>query len=40
MSDTLSKVEVITGLVHRRRFRPELKLPVVAETMKPGMSIS
>ena len=40
MSDTFSKVEVITGVARRRRFPTELKLAVVAETMQPGMSIS
>ena len=40
MSDTFSKVEVITGVARRRRFSTELKLAVVAETMRPGMSVS
>jgi len=40
MSDTFSKVEVISGVARRRRFSTELKLAVVAETMHPGMSIS
>ena len=40
MSDTFSKVEVITGITRRRRFSTDLKLAVVAETMQPGMSIS
>ena len=40
MSDTFSKVEVITGVARRRRFSTELKLAVIAETMQPGMSIS
>lgn len=40
MSDTFSKVEVITGVARRRRFSTELKLVVVAETMQPGMSVS
>ena len=40
MSDTFSKVEVITGVARRRRFPTELKLAVVAETMQPGMSVS
>jgi transposase len=39
MSDTFSKVEVITG-VARRRFSTKFKLAVVAETMQPGMSVS
>ena len=34
MSDTFSKVEVITGVARRRRFSTELKLAVVAETMQ------
>ena len=40
MSETFSKVEVITGVARRRRFTTEQKLAVVAETMQPGMSIS
>jgi hypothetical protein len=40
MSDTFSRVEVITGVVRRRRFSVELKLALVAETMQPGMSVS
>jgi len=40
MSDTFSRVEVITGIARRRRFTTEQKLAVVAETMQPGMSIS
>jgi transposase len=40
MSDTFSRVEVISGVARRRRFSTELKLAVVAETMQPGMSIS
>jgi transposase len=39
MSDTFSKVEVITGVARRRRFSTDLKLAVVAETMQPGMSV-
>jgi transposase len=40
MSDTFSKVEVITGVARRRRFSADQKLAVVAETMQPGMSVS
>lgn len=40
MSDTFSKVEIITGVARRRRFTTEQKLAVVSETMQPGMSIS
>jgi transposase len=40
MSETFSKVEVITGVARRRRFTTEQKLAIVSETMKPGMSIS
>src|SRR5271154_1864506 len=40
MSDTFSKVEVLTGVARRRRFSTDLKLAVVAETMQPGMSVS
>ena len=37
MSDTFSKVEVITGVARRRRFSTELKLALIAESMQPGM---
>jgi transposase len=40
MSETFSKIEVITGVARRRRFRTEQKLSVVNETLQPGMSIS
>ena len=40
MSETFSKVEVITGVARRHRFPTEQKVAVVAETMQPGMSIS
>ena len=40
MSDTFSKVEVITGVARRRRFSTDLKLAIIAETMQLGMSIS
>src|SRR6516162_4073583 len=40
MSETFSKVEVITGVARRRRFTTEQKLTVVNETLQPGMSIS
>jgi hypothetical protein len=40
MSDTFSKVEVITGVARRRRFSTDLKLATVPETMQPGMTIS
>ena len=40
MSETFSKVELITGVARRRRFKTEQKLAVVAETMQPGLSIS
>jgi transposase-like protein len=40
MSDTFSKVEVITGVARRRRFSTDVKLAVIAETMQPGISIS
>lgn len=40
MSDTFSRVEVITGVARRRRFTTEQKLAIVGETMQPGMSIS
>ena len=39
MSDTFSKIEVITGVARRRRFSTDLKLAVVAVTMQPGMTI-
>jgi len=37
MSDTFSKVEVITGVARQRRFSTDLKLAGVAETMQPGV---
>jgi hypothetical protein len=40
MSETFSKVEVITGVARRRRFTTKQKLLVVNETLQPGMSIS
>ena len=40
MSDTFSKVEVLTGVARRRRFPMEQNLAIVAETMQPGVSIS
>ena len=40
MSETFSKVEVITGVGRRRRFTTEQKLSVVNETPQPGLSIS
>ena len=40
MSDTFSKIEVITGVARRSRFSTELELAVVAETMQPRVSIS
>ena len=40
MSETFSKVEVITGVARRRRFTTEQKLSVVNETLQPGMSLS
>src|SRR6516165_5570774 len=40
MSETFSKVEVITGVARRRRFTTEQKLSVINETLQPGMSIS
>jgi len=40
MSDTFSKVEVITGIARRRRFSTDLKLAIVTGMMQPGMSIS
>jgi transposase len=40
MSETCSRVEVITGVARRRRFSLKQKLAIVEETMQPGMSIS
>jgi transposase-like protein len=40
MSETFSKVEVITGVARRRRFTTEQKLSVANETLQPGLSIS
>jgi hypothetical protein len=38
MSDTFSKIEVITGVARRSRFSTELELAVVAETMQPRVT--
>jgi transposase len=40
MSDTFSKIELISGVARRRRFTTGQKLAIVAESMQPGMSIS
>jgi transposase len=40
MSDTFSRMEIITDIARRRRFTTDQKLAVVAETMQPGLSIS
>jgi transposase len=40
MSETFSKVEVISGFARRRRFTTDQKLAVVSVTLQPGMSIS
>lgn len=40
MTDTFSRVELISGVARRRRFSPEQKVAIVAETLQPGMSIS
>ena len=40
MSDTFSKVEVITGVARRRRFTTEQKMAIIAETLQPGVSMS
>jgi transposase len=40
MSEMFSKVEVITGVARRRRFTAEQKMPIIAETMQPGVSMS
>ena len=40
MSDTFSKVEVISGGARRRRFTIEQKMAIIAETMQPGVSMS
>ena len=40
MSETFSRIEVISGVARRRRFTTEQKLAIVAESMQPGMSMS
>jgi transposase len=40
MSETFSKVEVISGVARRRRFTIEQKMAIIAETMQPGVSMS
>ena len=37
-SDTFRRVEVITGVARRRRWRPEEKARIVAESYAPGAS--
>ena len=40
MSETFLKVEMITGVARRRRYKTEQELAIVAETMQPGQSVS
>lgn len=40
MPETVQRIEVITGVQHRRRFSLEEKLRFVAESNQPGMSVS
>jgi len=40
MHNAVPKIEVITSVQRRRRFTPEQKLRLVAETHVPGMSLS
>jgi len=40
MHNAVPKIEVITSVQRRRRFTPEQKLRLVAETHAPGMSLS
>lgn len=40
MSESFSKVEIITGIARRRRFTAEQKMAIIAETMQPGVSMS
>jgi transposase len=37
MSETFSKVQVMTGVVRSRRFTTEQKLAVVSETTQPDL---
>lgn len=40
MSESFSKIEIITGIARRRRFTAEQKMAIIAETMQPGVSMS
>lgn len=40
MSETFSKVEIITGVARRRSFTAEQKMAIIAETMQPAVSMS
>ena len=40
MSETFSKIEVISGVARRRRFATEQKKAIIAETMQPGVTMS
>lgn len=40
MSETFSKIEVISGVARRRRFTTEQKMAIIAETMQPGVTMS
>ena len=40
VSDTFSRMEIITSVARRRRFTTEQKLAVLAETIQPDLSIS
>jgi transposase len=33
-------MEIVTGVKHRRRWRADEKLPIVAETEQPGASFA
>lgn len=40
MTTTPHRIEVITGVQRRRRWSPEQKAAIVAETYEPGISVS
>ena len=40
MSETFSKIEVISNVARRRRFTTEQKMAIIAETLQPGVTMS
>jgi transposase-like protein len=40
MSKAMERVEIITGMHHRRRYTTAKKIQLVEQTMQPGMTVS